>query len=78
MDAFSSLFNRYSFAKQIPIFNKLNWFDLQKIALKSSIIEYKKGEIIYQEGTEASAFYCLISGRLQAYSTNPSGEKNGR
>lgn len=72
----SSLFHKYSLVKQIPIFNKLNLFDLQRIAQKANLIEYKKGDIICQQGKPADGFYCLISGRVQAYSLNIDGRKS--
>ena len=46
MGGLSSLVNRLHLVKQIPIFEKLNWFELQKIARKSIIAEYKKGDFI--------------------------------
>ena len=75
MGSFSSLINRLNIVKQIPIFEKLNWFDLQKIARKSIIAEYKKGDIISREGNPPDFFYCLVSGRLQAYTNTPDGGK---
>lgn len=63
----SSFLNRYHSVKQIPIFLKLNWFEQQKIARKSRMVEYKKGEILCREGNPADFFYCLISGRLQVF-----------
>lgn len=72
----SSLFQKYSLVKQIPIFSKLNLFDLQRIAQKANLIEYKKGDIICQQGKPADGFYCLISGRVQAYSLNADGRKS--
>lgn len=70
-----SIFHRYTLLKQIPIFGSLNWYDLQKIARKSYIAEYQKGALICKEDDEPDAFYCLISGRVQAYSTDPNGRK---
>ena len=75
MGSFSSLINRLNLLKQIPVFDKLNWFELQKIARKSVIAEFKKGEVISEEGSPPDFFYCLISGRLQAYTITSSGKK---
>lgn len=77
MTNFSSIFYRYSLIKQIPLFSKLNLFELQKITQKSTIVEYKKGDIICKMGTPSDGFYCLISGRLRAYTMNSHGQKNG-
>jgi len=70
-----SIFHRYTLLKQIPIFSSLNWYDLQKIARKSYIVDYQKGSLMCKENDEPDAFYCLISGRVQAYSTDPNGRK---
>jgi len=75
MGNLSSLINRLNLVKQIPIFEKLNWFELQKVARKSIIVEYKKGDLISKEGSPPDFFYCLISGRIQAYTVTSSGKK---
>jgi len=59
--------NKYNFCKQIPIFKNLNWFELQKVARKAIIEEHKKSEVFCKEGDPPDYFYCLISGRLLAY-----------
>jgi len=61
--------------KQIPVFSSLSWLQLRRIVRKSELIEFKKGEIIYKEGSDPDAFYCLVSGRLQAYATTSDGRR---
>ncbi len=73
MAGLSKLINRFNVVKQIPIFSKLNWLEIHQIARKSSVMEYRKGDIIAKENDPADYLYCLISGRLQAYTL--SGEK---
>jgi predicted acylesterase/phospholipase RssA/CRP-like cAMP-binding protein len=75
MPNFSGLINKYSIVKQIPIFSKLNWFELHQVAVKSEIIPFKKGDIICREGNPADGFYCLISGRLQAFMSKENGRR---
>lgn len=70
-----SFFYRYSIVKQLPIFSQLGWFELHKITNKAVIDEYKKGDLIRREGDPADYFYCLVSGRLQAYSTDDHNHK---
>jgi len=67
MSGVFSFVNRFQIIKQIPIFSDLNWFELQKLARSAIIADYKKGEIIRKEGDPPDYFYCLVSGRLQAY-----------
>jgi NTE family protein len=71
----SSYINRLNLVKQIPIFAKLNWFELQKISRKSIVVEFRKGDTICKEGSPPDFFYCLLSGRLKAYTMNPNGQK---
>jgi NTE family protein len=71
----SSFIRRLNLLKQIPIFEKLNWFDLQKIARKVIVVEYKKGDVISKEGNPPDFLFCLVSGRLQAYTDVPGGGK---
>lgn len=72
----SNFFQRYNLVKQFPVFKGLNWMDLQRIARKSYVSHYKKGELIAREGSPGDAFYCLISGRLQAYTLAPANKKD--
>ena len=76
MAGLHSFINRYQIVKQIPIFNGLNWFDLQKIARKAVLEGYKKGDIIRREGDPPDFFYCCISGRIQAYTLKQGRKEN--
>ena len=59
--------------KELPFFAGLNKNELAAIKDKSQIIEYHKGRIIYEEGSSPSAFYCIISGRVQIYTKDKLG-----
>lgn len=61
--------------RSIPVFSKLNWFDAQRIASKADILYFQKGEVIYHQGDPADGFYCLVSGRVQAYCLDGQGRK---
>jgi predicted acylesterase/phospholipase RssA/Mrp family chromosome partitioning ATPase len=76
MSPLSSFITRYNIIKQIPVFSRLNWFDIQRIARRGIIAEYKKGAVIRKEGDPPDFFYCLISGRLQTYTINKNGLKD--
>lgn len=75
MASLSSLISRFAIARQIPIFSKLSWLELRKIAKRSAIFEYRKGEIIRRQGDPADNFYCIVSGRIQSFHLLPSGTK---
>lgn len=51
--------------KELPFFSSLNKSELAIIKEKSQLVEYCKGQVIYEEGSVPSAFYCIISGRVQ-------------
>jgi len=76
MTALPSFFNnKLPILKQIPIFQGLNWFALNRISRYAEIVDYNKGDIICQQGAPADAFYALVSGRVYSYSINPAGHK---
>ena len=73
MASLSSLISRFAIARQIPIFSKLSWLELRKIAKRSAIFEYRKGEVIRKQGDPADNFYCIVSGRVQSYHLTVTG-----
>lgn len=75
MGGISSIINKYLIVRHIPIFQKLNWFELHIITSKCTLGEYKKGDLICKKGTPSDAFYCLISGRVGAYNIGSQGQK---
>jgi predicted acylesterase/phospholipase RssA/CRP-like cAMP-binding protein len=76
MTALPSFFNnKLPVLKQIPIFQGLNWFELNRISRFVDIVEFNKGDIICQQGAPADAFYALVSGRVYSYSINHAGHK---
>ena len=76
MNNLSSLVNRFHLVQQIPIFTGLSWMELHRIARKAVIVEYKKGDIVCPQGGAPDFFYCLISGRLLAYSSSLHAQKD--
>ena len=75
MTSMPSYLNKLSIVKQVPIFQQLNFFELNRIARKASLVDHKKGDLICKQGTPADAFYCLISGRVYCYTINVLGQK---
>jgi NTE family protein len=66
----------YSF-EEIPIFSSLSPAEHRLIEKKVRLVEFKKGDLVYQEGTPADAFYVIVSGRFHAFTktkNNSSGE----
>lgn len=48
---------------------------MQIIDGRSSIVHYKKEEIIYREGDPPNAFFCLFSGRVVVYTQDATGNQ---
>ncbi|MBU1090879.1 MAG: patatin-like phospholipase family protein [Candidatus Omnitrophica bacterium] len=61
--------------KEIPLFNDLSSRELKQVKERSEIKEYKKGEVIYREGSGADAFYCIVLGRVLAYTLGVLGQE---
>ena len=53
--------------KRVPVFASCTQEQLQVIADRTRLVEYKKGELIYREGDAADAFYIVSSGRLRLF-----------
>lgn len=61
----------------IPIFSSLNAPALRSIEKKLRLVQYKRGDIVYKEGTPPDAFYVVVSGRFRLFASsrhNPLGE----
>ncbi len=61
--------------KELPFFAGLTKIELAAVGAKSEIVEYRKGQIIYEELASPSAFYCIISGRVEIYTNDKSGSR---
>ncbi len=76
MSALPAFFNnKIPILKQIPIFQGLNWFELNRISRLVEIVDFNKGDLICQQGAPADAFYALVSGRVYSYSLDHAGHK---
>lgn len=56
----------YSF-KEIPLFSSLSPAEIRLIEKKFRLVEYKRGDQVYQEGKPTEAFYVIVSGRFRVY-----------
>jgi len=50
--------------QEIPLFTNLTRKERALLLQRCEVIEYRKGEAIYQQGSAPDAFYCLILGRV--------------
>ena len=51
--------------RRVPVFAGCTDEQLHVIAQASRLVEYKKGELVYQQGGPAQAFYIISSGRVR-------------
>ena len=52
---------------EIPIFSPLTPMEQRMIEKKARLVEYKRGDLVYEEATPAEAFYVVISGRFRLF-----------
>lgn len=69
------LINKELILKEIPLFANLSEGERNYIKERSSIVEYKKEQIIYEEGSPADAFYCVVMGRVVIYTKDEYGNR---
>ena len=61
------LFNKFSIIESLPLFSGLTYSQKQLIAQGSQIVEFKKGQLIYEEDSLPDYFYCMVNGRVELY-----------
>lgn len=62
----------YSLA-DIPVFSTLTPNEQKLIEKKARIVEFKRGDIVYEENTPSDALYVVVSGRFRLYLKAQSG-----
>ncbi len=70
-----NLLNRDLVLEEIPLFSGLSKRAKELIKERCNFLEYKKNQIIYQEGTPADALYCVILGRVVVYTQDQYGNE---
>ncbi len=53
--------------EEIPVFSSLTSAEQRMIEKKVRLVEFKRGDLVYEEGTPPDAFYAVISGRFHAF-----------
>ncbi|MFH1440906.1 MAG: patatin-like phospholipase family protein [Candidatus Omnitrophota bacterium] len=59
--------------RQLPLFEGLPEDSLKLVSSRCEIREYKKNQVIYEEGSGGDAFYCVITGRVVTYTKDKFG-----
>ncbi|MBI3306348.1 MAG: patatin-like phospholipase family protein [Candidatus Omnitrophica bacterium] len=58
--------------EDIPLFSSLTNSDQKLVEKKGRLVQYRRGDTVYDEGTKADAFYVVISGRFRLFHASPS------
>ena len=61
--------------QEFPLFADLSARERKMIKEHSKIISFKKGDLIYKEGSSPSGFYCLAIGRVVIYARDNQGNQ---
>ena len=65
----------YSFS-EIPLFSNLSPAEIRLLEKKFRIVEFKRSDLVYEEGKPADAFYVIVSGRFRVFQkSRGEGEK---
>jgi len=63
----SRIFDKFSIIEGLPLFSELTFIQKELVALKNQIVEFKKGQLIYEEDSLPDYFYCVVNGRVEIY-----------
>ncbi len=61
--------------KTIPLFSDLARPDLEKIHAISRRLDFKKGQVIFQEGDAGNGFYIVETGRIKVFKLSVEGKE---
>ncbi|MCK9594296.1 MAG: patatin-like phospholipase family protein [Candidatus Omnitrophica bacterium] len=61
--------------KELPLFSGLSRQERRVIRMKSGVVEFKKGQVIYKEGSAAGYLYFIIRGRVVISSQDHYGKQ---
>lgn len=59
---------------EIPLFSSLSSAELRLVERRTRLGEYRRGDLIYEEGKPADAFYVIVAGRFRVFQKGRGGE----
>jgi predicted acylesterase/phospholipase RssA/CRP-like cAMP-binding protein len=69
------LFDKALIFRHILLFADLNFFERRLVLNAIDIVEFRKSETIYRQGDPPDAFYCILTGRVQIFTTKETNEE---
>ena len=64
-----------SIVAEIPVFAGLGADDVDEILREARSVRYPKDSCVFEQGTEAHAFFVLLHGHLRVEKTTPAGQQ---
>jgi len=61
--------------QQMPLFHNLSEAQMMSMAESSSRLVLSRGELIYEQGSQADSFYIILSGRVQLTRVTSQGDE---
>lgn len=58
-----------------PVFQKLSAEDRRKVASVAAVRRYRRGQVIFEQGSPSDAFYTIASGRVKIFRQLPAGKE---
>ncbi len=68
--------NIHKFLLNIFLFNSFNEKEMDLLEASTSLKSVQKGEQIFSEGTDATAFFIVVSGKVKIYKLSPDGKEH--
>ena len=64
--------------RSLDLFSSLSASALRAIEDRARLVEFKKGDLVYQQGDQPDAFYVILSGRFRVFLRQQADEEGKR
>ena len=61
--------------RDLPLFSAMTVEELRQLMRQSAIRSYKRGEVLFLEGSPYAGMYVVLSGRVKVFKTNSDGKE---
>ncbi|MBL8138843.1 MAG: Crp/Fnr family transcriptional regulator [Acidobacteria bacterium] len=61
--------------RRMPLFRRLSAEDRARVAAVARLRQHHRGQHIFEEGDDATAFLAIVDGRVKVYKATPSGKE---
>lgn len=67
--------DKVAILSQCPLFAGLSQWELKSIGQLMRLVEFKRDEVVYEQGMPGASFYVIVSGRFEAFIPSEIGKK---